>query len=130
MFLLAGMLLAFQLLGCEGVEPPPVREYADVTGKITYRGKPVESGEVRFQPSVGAMVSGDIQPDGTYSLKGVIGPNSVMIVSQEAAVTMDANNPKTRQLPKSHIPAIYSTPGGELTFEVKSGANTADFDLK
>ena len=56
-------------------------------------------------------MSGDLKPDGTYSLKGVIGPNTVMIVSVEGSnAKPDANDPKTRQPPKSNIPETYGTP--------------------
>jgi|GEM_PF-6807542 len=129
--MLAGLMFACEfLVGCGGPPPAPKREYADVTGKITYKNTAVTTGQVRFQPSSGAMVTGDIKPDGTFSLKGVIGPNAVMIVSLEDNGPMSADNPKSRQPPKSVIPAAYGTPGSNLTFEVKPGSNTANFDLK
>ncbi|MDA0835282.1 MAG: hypothetical protein O2955_19280 [Planctomycetota bacterium] len=116
--------------GCGGGDDAPVREYADVTGKVTYNGEALTKGKVMFQPPSGAMVVGDIQADGTYSLKGVIGPNSVAIESRDDQGQMSADNPKSRQEPKSYIPPEYGTPASGLSFEVKAGTNTADFDLK
>ena len=127
--LAAGLLLGW-VCGCGG-DDAPVREYADVTGKISYQGEPLRMGKVMFQPAAGAMVVGDIQADGTYSLKGVVGPNSVLIESRdEVGGSPDANDPASREMPKSLIPPRYSTPGNGLSFDVKAGSNTADFDLQ
>ena len=128
-FLLAGLLLTCQLLGCDDAPPAPKREYADVTGKVTYKNQPLKMGQVMFQPPTGAAVTGNIGADGTYSLKGVIGKNSVMIISQDDNGPMSADNPKSRQPPQSHIPPMYGTPGSNLNFEVKAGTNQADFAL-
>jgi hypothetical protein len=126
--IVAGLLLG-SLIGC-GEPPPPKRDFADVTGKVSYNGVPLKMGQVMFQPPSGALVSGDIKADGTYSLKGVIGPNAVTIVSRDPQPPMSADNPKSREEPKSHIPPIYGTPAAELKFDVKAGQNKADFDLK
>lgn len=125
--LLTGLLL-MSMVSC-GPPPPPKREYADVTGTVTYQGEPLEAGIVMFQPAVGAIVSADIQPDGTYSLKGVIGPNTVMIVSREEAPPISPD-PETRVEPKSLIPTVYGTPESGLKFDIEPGDNQADFDLK
>lgn len=127
-FQLFALLLLITAVGCGG-SSGPVRNYADVTGTVKYQGKPLTVGQVIFQPGSGAAVTGDIQSNGTYSLKGVIGPNSVMILSRD---------PEPKQTgekvpyvpPKNHIPAKYGTPSGAQPFEVKAGKNTADFDLK
>lgn len=126
--LLSGLVLT-TLWGCGGPAAPK-REYADVTGKVTYKSKPLTKGKVMFQPPTGAMVAGDIQSDGSYSLKGVIGPNTVTIVDRPELGETDANKPESRQMPKSTIPEIYGTPGSNLKFDVKAGNNTADFNLK
>jgi hypothetical protein len=126
--LTTGVLLT-SLWGCGGPAAPK-REYAEVTGKVTYKNQPVPKGQVMFQPPTGAVVAGDLKSDGTYSLQGVIGPNTVTIVSRDDMGATDANKPETRQMPKSHIPEIYGTPGSNLKFDVKKGPNKADFDLK
>jgi hypothetical protein len=126
---LALVAILSQLVGCGGPAAPK-REYADVVGTVKYKGKALVTGTVMFQPPNGAMIVSDIKKDGTYSLKGVIGPNIVTIVSQEEKPPMSAADPKSRVEPKSHIPEIYGTPASELKFVVKAGQNKADFDLK
>ena len=126
--LLTGLLLTL-LWGCGGPTEPK-RQYADVTGKVTYKTQPVTKGQVLFQPPTGAVAAGQIKSDGTYSLKGVIGPNTVTIVDRAEMGQTDVNKPETRQIPKSSIPEIYGTPNSNLKFDVKAGANKADFDLK
>ena len=126
--LLTGLLLTV-LWGCGGPTEPK-RQYADVTGKVTYKTQPVTKGLVLFQPASGARAAGQIKSDGTYSLKGVIGPNTVTIVDRAEMGQTDVNKPETRQMPKSSIPEIYGTPSSNLKFDVKAGANKADFDLK
>jgi len=125
----SGCLLAIvAIIGC-GAPPSPKREFGDVKGKVSYKGQALKKGTVTFQPVTGTPVVGDIQADGTYSLKGVIGPNTVMIVSQDAG---QGPTPEKREPtpPKEHIPAKYGTPGSGLKFDVKAGPNQADFDVK
>ncbi len=127
-FLLFALLSSTSLWGC-GAPSGPVRNYAEVTGTVKYQGKPLTMGQVIFQPGSGAAVTGDIQANGTYSLKGVIGPNAVMIVSRDPEPKRTGE--KVPYVPpKDHIPAKYGTPSGAQGFEVKAGKNTADFDLK
>lgn len=126
------LLASFALvaaLGCGGPAAPK-REYADVSGKITYKGKPLEVGQVIFQPPTGAAVVAELDSEGAYSLKGVIGPNKVMVQSRDEMGETDANDPKSRQMPRSNIPDQYGLPDSGLKFDVEAGDNTADFDLK
>ena len=57
--------------GCGRSLPPTVK----VSGKVTYRGKPVPHGSVSFLPLHAAEgvprqpATGDIQPDGAYEMK-------------------------------------------------------------
>jgi hypothetical protein len=43
-------------------------ELMPVHGRVTYQGRPLEFGAVKFQHSSGRLVSADIQPDGTFRL--------------------------------------------------------------
>jgi hypothetical protein len=61
LFLPAVLLVA--LCGCGGP--------ATVSGKVTYRGRPVLSGSVIFLNQDGTARTGVIQPDGSYSVEGV-----------------------------------------------------------
>lgn len=128
-----GLVLGL-MSGC-GSSAPQV-EYADVTGKVSYRGEALKMGTVTFQPPSGAPATGEIQADGTYSLKAAVGPNKVMIVSREAEPEPAGPDPEQRKAllekgpPKNFIPESYGTAASTLTFDVKPGQNTADFNLQ
>lgn len=119
-------LVAGLIAGCGPAAP--VRKLADVSGKVSYQGKPLTMGSVLFQPKSGPLAEGLIQSDGTYKLKGEIGPNTVTIVSRDPEAP--GADPGKRTPTKSHIPEVYASPQGGLNFDVKAGSNTADFDLK
>lgn len=129
--LIVAILWLATLTGC-GFSDAPKREYADVTGTITYQGEPVTMGTVMFQPASGAPVIGEIQGDGTYEIKAVVGPNEVMIFGgerldpEEQAQRKADNSPP----PENLLPAKYATPASGLTFEVVPGTNQADFYLE
>lgn len=124
------VLLVAAVAGC-GPAKYPKRDTAVVTGTVTYKGEPVSTGSVVFQPESGAFASGEIQPDGTYELEATIGPNRVQIVSREPEdETPAAELEGPRPIAKSYIPEIYAGPKSPLTFVVEPGDNTADFELK
>lgn len=136
---LVGVILT-QLTGCGGPAGPK-RDYADVTGTVKYNGKPVSKGTVIFQPASGAPVVGDLKDDGTYSLKGVIGPNTVMINNpvppppgkggDDIAANKAAQADYDKALKAAKIvPDKYSSANSGLKFEVKAGPNKADFELQ
>lgn len=69
--LLTGLLLA---VGCGGG--------TDVTGKVTYQGKPVVYGSVVMIGPDRLPKSGTIQPDGTFTVKGAkLGSAKVAVTS-------------------------------------------------
>jgi hypothetical protein len=62
--------ICLTLPGCH----PGGEQFAPVKGKVLYKGLPLPGGTIVFIPdgsrgSRGNMAIGDIQPDGTYSLK-------------------------------------------------------------
>jgi hypothetical protein len=80
-FLLVPLLLS--LAGCgAGV--------CDVTGKITYHGKPVVCGSVIFVGPDGMTKVVNLNQDGTYLVKGVgVGLAQVGVISQDPARPLD-----------------------------------------
>lgn len=129
--LMLSFICCLSMVGCGGPEGP-VRNYADVTGKVSYQGVPLKMGTVVFQPASGPFASGQIQPDGTYRLKGEIGENSVRITSRDPEDTAPPDPANLTKIvrPKSHIPEMYGEPQSGLKFIVKEKGNQADFDLK
>jgi hypothetical protein len=112
-------------------------ETAIVRGKVTYNGKPVPNGTVNFNPDVpGPTATGDIQPDGSYTLGtykpgdgAVIGTHSVVIVAmQDQAGALPEQRSPT---PPPIVPMKYTSPAtSDLKAQVERKENTINFDLK
>ena len=133
-------------LGCGG-------GVGDVSGTVTYQGKPLDGGSVQFQ-SGGKTVSAEISKVGKYALAGVPVGSAKVTVSyvdpkvtdhfravsaasksggagrgekEEPATALSKVDPTTF----NKVPDKYNDFNGSgLTFEVKKGSNTYDIDLK
>jgi hypothetical protein len=134
--LAAALLLALLLPGCK--EQPVM---VPVSGRVAYRGRPLNFGSVMFQHrSGGQPAAGTIQPDGSFQLSTLkpgdgtrLGPHLVRIACFEG------NDPNRQQkmptgeavLGKSLIPRKYGSFGGSgLEVEVKSdGPQEFAFEL-
>jgi hypothetical protein len=120
------------LAGCGKSGP----KTAVVRGTVTYKGKPVPNGSVLFVPDGGPTATGEIGPDGSYTLttfkKGdgaVLGPHKVII---SATQDMGDRLPEDRSpMPPPIVPEKYSSYGTtDLKVEVKDEENVINFDLK
>lgn len=116
--LAAAVLLVIGLdLGC-GEGKPSVdtsTEEASVKGIIKFKGKPVTKGEIAFDPSnyqrkSEAARRAKIGPDGSYTVKTLVGDNRVSFSIAEMA----------------RDPALQDY---MIPFIVKTGENTFDVDL-
>lgn len=68
-------ILVIQLAGCSG-------GVGDVSGKVSYKNKPVVFGSVSFVGSDGIPRSARINPDGTYTVKDMaVGEAKITVVS-------------------------------------------------
>jgi hypothetical protein len=109
---------------------------AVVRGTVTYNGKPVPNGTISFVPVSGPNATGEIQPDGTYTLttyrKGdgaVLGQHTVVIVAMEDTSKRlpEERNP----LPPPIVPLKYtSLATSDLRADVKDQENTINFTLE
>jgi len=125
--------LALVAVGCQGK--------GDVSGKVTYKGKPLAFGTVQFEGSDGGLRQGNIETDGSYFVSGV--------ATGEAKVAVSSRNPKSSDFipiqregqkkpppPPDRpgwfpIPEKYEAPyKSGLTYVIKGGANTIDVELK
>jgi hypothetical protein len=126
-------LLTLAAVGCGG--------RGDVSGKVTYKGKPLVFGTVQFEASDKTIKQANIEKDGSYTIPGVpVGEANVAVSSENPQSS--AFQPLQREgvpppppLPKVEgwfaIPPEYqdlSKP--KLTYTVKRGQNTYDIDLK
>jgi hemoglobin len=109
-------------------------ETGNVSGKVTYLGKPLTGGQVGMHSAAGKTYSAAIKEDGSFSLKSVpVGTYKVTVMTQPAA-------PGAPRLPPAPpggaakgvaIPVKYSTANTSgLTYEVSEGEQTFDIDLR
>ena len=135
--LLAALALA-TIAGCGAADD---LEKAVVSGTITFRGQPIEKGEIRFLPSGdtrGPMSAAPIL-DGRYEVTGrggvPLGTHRVEIRAfrpQEGAKPLgDLPGVEPGELPKEqYLPAKYNEKTELVaTIEPGSGKITRDFDL-
>lgn len=132
-------LVTALLTGCGGGSKHP--RTAAVSGKVTFDGKPLETGSLLFVPvGGGPSAQGQINADGTYSLGtftetdgAVLGQFKVMITAYSipaGAAVLPENEGRGNEGIKSLIPEIYSDlEKSGLTATVTETANTIDFDL-
>jgi len=112
-----------------------------VTGKVTVKGQSIaEKCGVLFQaPSTGYTATGEIQPDGTYSLsfEGSKQIPAVEYVVQFSGPPVELAPPSSGKGPAPIVvkPAPFhsrykTTATSNLKFTVQAGTNQADFDLE
>lgn len=81
---------------------------ADVTGSVTYNGKPVKTGTVTFFVDGATPKAGQISPDGTYKVAGVkIGPAKVTVASP------DPSTPDPDKIKRETDPSKIKGGGGK-----------------
>ena len=99
---------------------------ADVKGTVTYKGKALEGGSIQIQSTKG-VVGGDIQPDGTYMVKGVpTGPAKVTVAcTDESAMQYNRELAKGMREHKSGQPIPQKDKPKDT---LKTPARYADFD--
>ena len=131
----AALLLAAALCaaGAPGCNPGP--KTGDVNGKVTFKGKPVSEGTVNFiNPTAGGTADAPINPDGTYSAKGVVVGEYVVTINPPIEIR-DTDPGKTPPTPveknSPNIPLKYRQQGSsKLTASVKAGKNDIDFAMQ
>lgn len=131
----AGMAAGIVTVGCGGGGLDTVA----VRGTVTYDGKPLENGTVRFVPvdEDGLLAVGRIGPGGQFTLatKGTDGvvPGDYKI-SVQSFIIDESVPKKDRELgiggKKPAIPQKYSNPETSGLTETIDGSRTIDIDLK
>ena len=131
-FVLSAAFLAAGLAGCS--QGPTVGQ---VSGTVTFRGKPVTDGTITFiNPTTGFAAEAGLSKDGSYVVKTpegglVVGDYIVMV---NPLIYVDASNPRTPpspvERPASNIPEKYRNQGRTpLRAAVQKGPNTFNFDM-
>ena len=143
---LAGVSLLVSPLGCS--RDPNMPTLGRVHGKVTYKGKPVESGTVTFNPvpgkggETGQNATGQIEPDGSYVMTTFNTGDGAILGQHVVAVVVRAKGSENQGKPKADSTIDYSMPKlmtpskyasvetSPLVCTVKEGDNTFDIDLK
>ena len=120
-------LMLLLLVGCRE------NKLSEVSGSVTYDGKPLEQGSIAFVPVDGmAQSGGGAIIQGKYVARNVpAGMAKVRITGAQVTgeKKMDYGaNPQTVITATEMLPAKYNT-ATELTYEVKPGNQIKDFDL-
>lgn len=126
------MVLSVIATGCGGGMP-----MGKVTGKVTFKGRPVGEGTVRFQPKLGPAAAGPLSSDGSYELTtktphdGTVVGSHTVTIQPLMPFNMDMESRKIISKPKAiPIPEKYRDPATSgLTAEVKSGQNEVNFEI-
>ena len=143
-----GLILPFLTWGCQQEAGP----LSSVSGRVAYKGVPLQGGTIVFVPDEskgqsGPIACGTIKPDGSYSLitkapADGVNPSLPSEIPGAAAgwyrVTVSALAPASNQpsqpmgFPQSVIPEKYRNPElSRIVCEVKANqTNTINFDLE
>jgi hypothetical protein len=112
--------------------------FGDISGKVTYKGKPVAGATIMFYDVANNSVPAIVDADGNYKVEkvaagtakiAILVPIPIVFASPtgKGGGTFSTDKPA---LTPPKIPAKYSNPEQSgLTYEVKKGPQTKDFAL-
>ena len=129
--MLALLLIGLAGLVCGGCGGEKTRE---VTGTVTYRGKPLPRGNVIFVPGRGGpLAPAPIGPNGAYRVDAPPGAYRVAVTAMPPLETVAGQNPEESVGPaRSLIPERYGNPetsGIAVTVEAET-TNQLDITLR
>lgn len=134
--------LLVSTIGCTPGKPRSAK-YVDVTGKVTYQGKPVTGGQVTFFNEDGFNNNGVIDENGNYTISSPVGPVKIMVDNKMLKMGMKeaakkgagprpgGEEPKPIKGKFVPLPDKYSAPDKtDLSYTVTNGPQTHDIELK
>lgn len=135
---IVALVVGVILNGCAGGASGP--KTGQVSGTVTYQGKPVSGVTVVFHPSSGPVATGTTDDSGEFQLMtskpGDGAPVGMCKVTISAPTPVGESDPAAAEkaaaeaAAQSKIPAKYQSPDSSgLTYDVKEGQNDAKFDL-
>ncbi len=121
---IAGILLG-ACGGC-GVGSGAHTELLPVKGKVTYKGRPLTKGVVRFEPDgYGREARGEIQADGTFVLGTNTNDDGVIAGHHRISIAGTGNHPAKELVPKKYTSLNTS----ELEADVDADHTEVTLDL-
>jgi hypothetical protein len=121
-------LVVLAVLGCGGN-----KNEGQVSGAVTYQGKPLPIGTVSFLDSNNQPLASAAINDGSYAIpaKVPVGPVKVIVTTPGRASGRIGKKKSGESVTVISIPAKYgSADSSGLTYTVKPGAQTHDIDLQ
>jgi hypothetical protein len=120
-------LLASACWGCGPAGSGTLPDLILVKGRVTYKGKPLSSGTIRFEPDgFGRTASGKLKEDGTFVLStlkegdGVVRGHHFVSISETG-----------KSVRKEIVPSKYTSPNtSKLEADVDSEHTEFTFDLQ
>jgi len=114
------ILAALVLVGCKG------KQTGSVSGKVTFKGAPLTTGEVQFiNLEKGSGSSGKLDSSGNYTLAGQLDAGTYKVyVQPPVQEQLPPDQAKLAKRPTFNVPPKYQDPRQTpITKEVKPGAN-------
>jgi hypothetical protein len=109
--------------------------YGNVSGKVTYKGKPLAGGTITFFDSANRSVPANINSDGTFTATKVASGQARVTVSAPMNINFAGADGKGKTVSADaknapQLPAKYSDPEKSgITYDVTSGDQTKEFAL-
>lgn len=128
---LCALLPALLLAGCGGSTEPKAQT-GNVSGKVTFKGAPVVSGEVVFtHPEINTEVVAPLGPEGKYAATNVVlGDLLVSVRPTPPPPSMDPKAAKAKPPEPADIPAKFrKAKTSDLKLRVAAGENTLDIAM-
>jgi hypothetical protein len=125
-------ILALVLVGCGGGKTK-----VDVSGTVSYQGKSIDMGNIRFEPADKSLApEGSVIKDGAYHVKLPLGKARVSISgAQKNGEKKRYNTPDSPMMSiyKDIVPKKYNTmynPDNDLSRDITGSTDQLNFDLK
>jgi hypothetical protein len=121
---LIGACVVAGAIGCGG------RETLEVSGGVTFDGKPVERGEISFVPTAGGAPDGGVIEQGKFQFQARPGSKRVEIRGSRPVPPARQSNSEMGPMYEDYIPARYNDQS-TLTADVTAdGDRHFQFDLR
>jgi hypothetical protein len=137
-FRLMPVMFGLFLPGCSGA----FQDHAEVSGTVTYQGKPLPGGIITFTSDKGEQTSATIDENGHYTISVEIGPGNIVIDNQLLKKDLPVPEPLLNQpdevvqstkLIGKHIPireAYSAKQSSSLLYTVTPGSQVKDIELR
>jgi hypothetical protein len=109
--------------------------YGNVSGSVSYQGKPLTTGTIIFYDAGNGAPSAEIKPDGTYTVPHVRAGTAKVAIMMPMDIPFmgfggsgGGKTPEPAKVPS--LPPKFADPAQSgLTCQIKTGSNTCDLKL-